>query len=222
VRRLAFLAVCLAVSVAAAEKPCITFKAPPAAEGDRPVAVAIIVGAQGSDYGFQVDFNRPPWGDECGTRCANATIFLDTDNNKATGLKLKDPKAVETGADLAVTIQGMRTYTEGAAHPGLKVKVTQYTEESTSVDTGKALEELDAQQDGERVNATGTTVYLLVDANTGDLPSGQKVRVIYHPPDARPLVGMAKGLSAPGANRVEIFKDGRLTNPKKKKSQWDY
>ena len=116
----------------------------------------------------------------------------------------------------------MRTYTEGAAHPGLKVKVTQYTEESTSVDTGKALEELDAAQDGERVNATGTTVYLLVDANTGDLPSGQKVRVIYHPPDARPLVGMAKGLSAPGANRVEIFKDGRLTNPKKKKSQWDY
>ncbi len=28
---------------------------------------------------------------------------------------------------------------------------------------------------------------------------------------------MAKGLNAPGANRVEIFKEGKLSNPMKKK-----
>ena len=77
----------LANAAFAAEKPCITYKAPPPSEDDRPVATAITVGPQGSDYAFKVDFNRAPWGDECGTRCANTTIFLDTDNDKNTGLK---------------------------------------------------------------------------------------------------------------------------------------
>src|SRR6476646_9236393 len=104
--RCSLLVVCLfGFGAAASEKPCINYKAPPSTEDDRPVATSITVGPQGSDYAFKVDFNKEPWGEACKNRCANATIFLDTDNDKRTGLKLpaqQDGKdAPETGADLA-------------------------------------------------------------------------------------------------------------------------
>src|SRR5438105_13145660 len=120
-------------AAAAGEKPCIVYKAPPPAEDDddRPVATAITVGPQGSDYAFKVDFNKEPWGEICKTRCANATIFIDTDNNKTTGLKLTK-EAPETGADLAVTIQGSREYQDSSAISTLKIKVKQYNEDATS------------------------------------------------------------------------------------------
>jgi hypothetical protein len=229
--RRALLFVLLASFTAAAgEKPCITYKAPASTdEDDRPVATAITVGPQGSDYAFKIDFNKEPWGESCKTRCANATVFLDTDNNKSTGLKLpqKDDgkDAPETGADLAVTIQGLREYKAESSLSTLKIKVKQYSEEATSADQGTDLVEMDVKRDTERLNAVEKTVYLLVDANVGSLPSNPKIRVIYHPPDAKPLIGYAKGLNAPGAGRVEIFKDGKLTNPPpkpKKKKPDDY
>jgi hypothetical protein len=86
--RCALLLSTFSLAAAAMEKPCITYKAPAGEEDDRPVATAITVGPQGSDYAFKVDFNKEPWGEACKTRCANATIFLDTDNDKRTGLKL--------------------------------------------------------------------------------------------------------------------------------------
>src|SRR5688572_27911231 len=110
VRAPLFCLLLLASAARAAEKPCISYKAPPPAEDERPVATSITVGPQGSDYAFKVDFNSAPWGDECGTRCANTTIFLDTDNDKNTGLKLRDLKSPITGADLSITIQGVREY----------------------------------------------------------------------------------------------------------------
>lgn len=206
------------------EKPCITYKAPPSTEDDRPVATSITVGPQGSDYAFKVDFNKEPWGEGCKTRCANATIFLDTDNDKRTGLKLPaagGKEAPETGADLAVTIQGLREYKSESSLSTLKIKVKQYSEDATSADQGTDLVEMDGRVDTERLNPVEKTVYLLVDANIGTLPSNPKIRVIYHPPETKPIVGYAKGLNAPGANRVEIFKDGKLTNPAKKKKK-DY
>ncbi|MCC6335420.1 MAG: hypothetical protein IT380_15695 [Myxococcales bacterium] len=212
----------LAAPALAGEKPTIVYKNPPAGDEERPVMTEIVVGPQGSDYAFKLEFNKAPWGEECGTRCANATLFLDTDNNKSTGLKLSDPKAPETGADIALTIQGTKDLHGGVRLPTLKVKVVQYAEDATTVEQGMSLAELDPKVDTERVLAEGTSVYLLLDANIGNLPSGQKLRVVYHPPDSKPLVGMAKGLSAPGANRVEIFKDGKLSNPvKKKKSAYE-
>ncbi len=217
----ALLTLC-AAAAGAAEKPCITYK-PPASDDadDRPVPTSITVGPQGSDYALKVEFNKAPWGDECGNRCANTTIFLDTDNNRTTGLKLSDQRNPETGADLAITIQGGRDYHDQAAVSSLKVKVKQFTEDATTIEQGTQLVELDAKSDEERVNVNGTSVYLLIDANIGSLPSGPKIRVVYHPPEAKPLSGFAKGLNAPGANRVEIFKQGKLTNPtpksKKKK-----
>ncbi|MEW5739774.1 MAG: hypothetical protein AB1938_12660 [Myxococcota bacterium] len=212
----------LAAPALAGEKPTIVYKNPPAGDEERPVMTEIVVGPQGSDYALKIEFNKAPWGEECGTRCANATLFLDTDNNKATGLKLSDAKAPETGADLALTIQGTKELQGGVRLPTLKVKVVQYAEDATSAEQGMSLAELDPRVDTERVLAEGTSVYLLIDANIGNLPAGQKLRVVYHPPDSKPLVGMAKGLSAPGANRIELFKDGKLSNPvKKKKSAYE-
>lgn len=215
------LLVVLAASTAAgAEKPVIVYKAPPSTEEDRPVATAITLGPEGSDYAVRVDFDKEPWGEGCRTRCAIATLFLDTDNNKSTGLKLSDPKAPESGADLSITIQGLRELREGAVAAQLLVKVKQFAEDATSIDQGNVLAELDPTRDAERVRAVGTAVYLLIDTNIGTLPVGQKVRVVYHPPDSKPLVGVAKGIGAKGANRVEIFKDGKLTNPVKKKREY--
>jgi hypothetical protein len=214
--RLSIVALLFA-SVAFAEKPLIAYKAPPSGEDDRPVITEIVFGPQGSDYAFKIEFNKDPWGDGCKTRCANATIFIDTDNNKGTGLKLADPKAMETGADLAITFQGVRLVKETQTVATLKVKVLQYAEDATSVDQGTTLTELDPRSDGERVIAEGTSVYLLIDANSGNIPAGDKARVIYHPPDSKPLVGVGKGMSSPGASRIEMFKDGKLTNPPRKK-----
>ena len=216
--------ICTLISASAlgGEKPTIVYKNPPPGDDERPVMVEIVVGPQGSDYALKLEFNRAPWGDACGTHCANATLFLDTDDNKATGLKLADAKAPETGADLALTVQGTKALRAGVREPILKVKVVQYAEDATTVEQGMSLAELDPKTDSERVLAEGTSVYLLIDANIGTLPAGKRVRVVYHPPDSKPLVGTAKGLTAVGANRVELFKDGKLSNPvKKKKSTYE-
>ena len=183
---------------------------------------SIVVSPQGTDYAFKLEFNKVPWGDECKTRCANATLFLDTDNNKTTGLKLTDPKAPETGTDIAITVQGAKALKEGVPTAVLRVKVMQYSEDATSVEEGKTLAELDPVADSERVLASDTSVYLLIDANMGEQPAGKQLRVVYHPPESKPLVGMAKGLASPAAGRVELFKDGKLTNPPPKKKKSDY
>lgn len=203
-----------------AEKPAITYKPPPPGEDDRPLITEIVMGPQGTDYAFKIEFNKEPWGDRCNTRCANATIFLDADNNKATGLKLKDPQALETGADLALTIQGLKEYRESSSRAALKVKVRQYAEGATEVDQGREVGELTPTADPERVLCQNNSVYLLLDANIGDLPSASKARLVYHPPESKALVGVVAGLISGAGRRVEIFKDGKLTNPvvtKKKK-----
>lgn len=185
---------------------------------------SIVVSPQGTDYAFKLEFNKPPFGEGCRTRCANATLFLDTDNNKTTGLKLTDPKAPETGADLAVVVQGARAIKEDGSSAVLRVKVMQYAEDATSVEEGITLAELDPVGDSERVLASDTSVYLLIDANIGNQPAGKQLRLVYHPPDSKPLVGMAKGLASPAAGRVELFKDGKLSNPvvkPKKKSDYE-
>jgi hypothetical protein len=220
--RALLVASCLVASVAAAEKPTIVFKAPPATDEERPLITSVVVSPQGTDYAFKIEFNKAPWGDDCKTRCANATLFLDTDNNKTTGLKLADAKAAETGADLAITIQGAKALKEGVTTSILRVKVAQYAEDATSVEDGHTLAELDPINDAERVLASETSVYLLVDANMGNQPAGKQLRLIYHPPDSKPLVGTAKGLASPQSGRVELFKDGKLSNPVVKKKRSDY
>lgn len=216
------LACSVIATLALAEKPTISYKAPPSGDDDRPVMTSIVVSPQGTDYAFKLEFNKPPWGEDCKTRCANATLFLDTDNNKTTGLKLADPKAAETGTDIAVTIQGAKALKDGVSTSVLRVKVMQYSEDATSVEEGRTLIELDPINDSERVLASDTSVYLLIDANMGEQPAGKQLRVVYHPPESKPLIGTAKGLASPSTGRVELFKDGKLTNPPVKKKKSDY
>jgi hypothetical protein len=207
------LASSLVAGLAFAEKPTITYSAPPSTDDDRPVLTTIVVGPQATDYALKLEFNKAPWGDECKSRCANATVFLDTDNSKTTGLKLSDPKAAESGADIAITIQGVKKITDNATKNVLRVRVLQYAEDATSVEEGQLLAELDPVDDSERLLASDVSVYLLIDANLGTMPSGKQLRVVYHPPDSKPLVGTAKGMSSAAAGRVELFKDGKLANP---------
>lgn len=214
--RTVLLAALLCASGArAAEKPLLRYQPPAGGPEDRPVIVEVVYAPQGTDYAFKLEFNKEPWGDACRTRCANATLFLDTDHDKTSGLQLPDTAAAERGADLAIVVQGVREYQETGARSRLKVKVIRYGEDATTVESGTTLTELDPVMDAERVLAEGTSVYLLIDASSGDLPSGTKARLIYHPPDSPPLVGVGKGLAVKGG-RVELFKNGKLTNPPKK------
>ena len=215
-RLVAIVALLTTWGALAAEKPIITYKAPPSNDDDRPVITQVVFAPQGSDYAFRVEFDKPPWGESCHTRCANATLFLDTDNNRSTGLKLADAKAQETGADLAISIQGVREFAEASARATLKVKITQYSEDATAVDQGSTLAEL-STTDGERVLSEGNSLYLLVDASIGNIPSGAKARVVYHPPDSKPISGVGKGMAGPSSSHVEIFKQGKLVNPVKRR-----
>src|SRR5262249_53333227 len=100
-------------------------------------------------------------------------------------------------------------------------KVKQDNEDATSADQGTDPIEMDGRQDAERLNPVNKTVYLLVDAKIGNLPSNPKIRVIYQLPRAEPSVGYANGINARRAKRAQIYKDGKLTNPLKKKRK-DY
>ena len=208
----------------AGEKPTLTFKPITDTEDDRPVITSVLAQPQGTDYALRVDFNKTPWGDACKSRCANATLFLDTDNSKATGLKLEDAKAAETGADLSIIIQGSRSLREGSTQPTLKVKVMQYAEDARRVEEGITLAELDPVTDEERVLSDGNSVLLLIDANLGNQPAGKQLRVIYHPPDSPALVGLTRGIATRSTAKVDIFKKNGLTTPrgaKKKKSDYE-
>lgn len=180
------------------------------------MATEVTVAPQASDLAFKVVFNKTPWGEECKNRCANITLFVDTDNSTSTGLQLG--KSAETGADLAVNIQGARDYKDKRADVMLKVKVRSFGADSTSVDQGELITELNSRQDPERVESDGETVYVLVDGTSATLPTGKVMRVVYHPPGERPVTGTATGMLAGGNSKVEVFKKGQKERaaPRKK------
>jgi hypothetical protein len=210
------LVAALAPFSAFADKPTIKYK-PPAShdEDDRPVATLITAGVQGSDYALRIEFDRAPWGEECKNRCANTTLFLDTDDSPTTGLQL-GKGAPETGADLVVNVQGTRDYRDDSAAVVLKVKVKQLPDGATSADSGEALADLDNRRDADRLTSEANTVYALIDGTSTSLPSGKTVRVIYHPPGSKALVGRAKGMLSGGSAKVEIFRKGKAEHHKKK------
>lgn len=196
-------------ALAAKERPTFRYTAPP--DGERPVVVEATVGPQGSDFAMRLRFDKVPWGDECKNRCANATLLIDTDNSKQTGLRLPQ-SAPGNGADIAIVIQGVRDYPkqEGAGSVSwLRVKVRSLGNGASSVDDGELLAELNHRQDPERLHVDGETVYLLVDATNATLPSARKARVVYQPPGGKPLQATIPGMIGSGAGKgVRIFKDG--------------
>lgn len=186
---------------------------PPPDPDERPLPVEIFAAPQGSDYALRLEFDKLPWGDQCGRRCADTTIFIDTDNNKRTGLDL-GPKSKETGADLAITVIGERQYREHSADTFLKVRVRRLVN-VTSVGQGDTLAELDHRHDPERVQSDGTRVYVLVDGTDTTIPTSQKMRLIYHPPGQSALEATAPGMLATGrARNVQIFRKGVEEKPK--------
>jgi hypothetical protein len=197
----------LAASTAAAA-PKATFRYTPPTDEERPVIVEATIGPQGSDFAMRLRFDKEPWGDQCKSRCANATIFLDTDGNTTTGLQL-GKKIPETGADLAVIVQGARDYRGTSSDAFLRVKVRQFTSASKNVDDTEALADLNHRQDSERVQLEENTVYLLIDATAPTLPSARKVRVIYHPSGGKAIEATVAGmLSGGSSSNVRIFRGG--------------
>lgn len=200
---------------AAFAKPTLTWN-PPADEGERPMATEVTVAPQASDFAFKVVFNKAPWGEECKNRCANVTLFVDTDNSKTTGLQFGE-KAAETGADMAINIQGARDYKDNRADVMLKVKVRTFGSDATSVEQGELVTELNSRQDPERVESDGETVYVLVDGTSATLPSGKQMRVVYHPPGQSAVSGLTSGMLAGGNSKVEVFKKGQKDRSASKK-----
>lgn len=205
-RSLLSLACTLLASTSAAAPPRSTFSyKAPKDEEQRPLIVDATIGPQGSDFAMRLRFDKVPWGDVCKNRCANITLFLDTDNNTSTGLQLG--KQPETGADMAIVIQGVREYRGASSTALLRIKVRQLTGEDKSVDDGEALADLTNHQDPERVQLDENTVYLLIDATGPTLPSARKVRVIYHPPADKPLQATIAGMLSGGSSSgVRIFR----------------
>ncbi|QSQ16729.1 MULTISPECIES: hypothetical protein [Myxococcus] len=195
-------------SVVAKERSTFRYTAPP--DGERPVIVDAVIGPQGSDFALRLRFDKAPWGEECKNRCANATLLIDADNSKQTGLRLAQG-AAGNGADLAIIIQGVREYaTEGGgAQNWLRVKVRLLGSEASTVDDGELLAELNHRHDTDRIQSEDKTVYLLIDTTNAAIPSGRKARVVYQPPGGKPIQATVTGLiGGGGTHGVRIFKDG--------------
>lgn len=182
--------VCTLLATNALAKDSATFRYTPPPDEPRPVVVEASVAPKGSDFALRLRFNEVPWGEECKTRCANATLLLDTDANASTGLKLSKGSP-ENGADLAVIIQGAREYKEKGADTFLRVKVRQLSADAHTIDEGDMLVEMDHRNDADRVQVDGKTIFVLVDAS--NLPSAHKARVIYHPAGGKAVQASIKG-----------------------------
>lgn len=175
------------------DKPAIRYQ--PRSDEDRPMPVTVRVSPQEGRLALKVTFDRPPWGEDCKQRCANATLFLDLDDNKATGLQMGN--IAETGADLSVNIQGTREYMEVSAQQKLRVKVRQFQTSATSVEDGVAFIDLDQRRDQDHLKAEGNTVSVLIEIAQVDVPAGKKLRVVFHPAGGSAVQGTAPGMLAP-------------------------
>lgn len=205
-RPLLLLACTLLAVPSLAAPPKVTFRSDAPPDGERPVILDATIGPQGSDFAMRLRFDKVPWGEECKNRCANATLFLDTDGNASTGLQL-GKKVPETGADLAVIIQGARDYKGSSSEAYLRVKVRQFTTASKNVDDTEALADLTHRLDPERVQLDDSTVFLLIDATAPTLPSARKVRVVYHPTGGKAVEASIPGmLSGGSSSNVRIFR----------------
>jgi hypothetical protein len=196
----------LVPSALAAERPAFRYK-PPASQ-ERPVVVEATVGPQRGNIALKLRFNKQPWGLDCGNRCASATVLIDTDDNPSTGVRLPG-KAAETGADLALLIQGAREYGGEDSESFVRVKVRMLSNTSRNVDQGELLAELDHRRDSHHLYVDRNTVFLLIDATNSTLPLGRRMRVIYHPPGSRALVATLPGPLGGSSSGEDIFRPDR-------------
>jgi hypothetical protein len=198
VNRALVLLVLVVASLAHASKPSTVLHHKPTLEGpeERPVATEVAVTARDGGFQLVLTFDKPPFGESCKVRCANTTVYLDTDDVRRTGLQVGD-KAAATGADLAVTVQGAREWGEQSAHDLLRVRVRRLSSQAKSLEDGEAIADLQLSQDGDRVQLKDRTLTVRVDASTTDVPAGKKARVVYQPPGTRALTTTIPGLLTP-------------------------
>ncbi len=204
---------------AAAQEGTIRHKPPPGEPEERPSLLMVSVRPQGSNFAFKLEFDRPPWGEECKNRCANVVLLLDTDSDPTTGLQMGqgNPK---TGADLAVQIQGMRDYLGESATVYLKAKVRYLDTNAARIEDGDVIAEMDHRKDLDRLVSDGKEVFALVDATNGLLPTGAKCRLVYHPPAEKPLVAKCAGLAAAkGGTGLKVIKGTGKKGPVRSKAK---
>ena len=179
---------------------------------DRPVATEITVSGQGSEYALRIVFNKAPFA-TCGNRCANVTVLLDTDANRRTGMQLGG--VAETGADLAVTLQGTSDR-EGT----LRAKVRHLPDSARSLEEGEVFAELELQEDPDKLQIDDRTVLMLGDAGNAGVPGGARARVSYHPPGSKALtaeIKVGKTRTAGGrSGPIEVLKAGEKEKGKRR------
>ncbi len=207
------LALLLCAAPAAAKRPGAVLRHQPApgSADERPVATRVAVRSGPSGFTLELTFDAAPFGDTCRSRCANTTVYLDTDNSKATGLQVGD-KGAATGADLAITVQGVRDWGEAGSKDSLRVRIRHLGGQPKSLEEGDVVAELDHARDAEVISIKDNTVTVKVDPNAVDLPAGRTVRAIYQPPGSKALTGTLPGLLVPargGSRNVDIVRGGQ-------------
>ncbi len=215
--RLAGLGAFVTCTAYAGNAPVLTLAAPPPADADRPVVTQLFVDRKDNDLVFQLDFDREPTGESCKSRCANATLFLDTDKNAKTGVKLEDARAPENGADVSITFQASRDYIENNLVPSLSVLIKSFRGKASAAHLGEKVFSWDSRHDPERVRVQDKSVVLLVDVSSLPVAIAPRMRVVYHPPGSAAVVGDAEGVTLTrGGGKVEVLKKGKRDEPKKK------
>lgn len=177
-------------------------------DDERPVVKTASLRPSGSNYALRLEFDRAPWGPSCKNRCANATFYIDTDDDKTTGLQAGEDKP-QTGADLSVTVQGVQEFGEVSGGSRLRAKIRLLDAAARRLEDGDLVAELDHRTDRDRLEAEGTEVNVLIDASMGTLPSGKRCRFVYVPSGAKPVFAKCKGLGDQGGSNVRIEKRPR-------------
>ena len=187
----------LAGATGALAKPVegLHYQLPPSSGGERPYLTAVTGQPESTGYALALTFNKPPLNKDCGSDCTNATLFLDTDNNTSTGLKLS-PSAVETGADVAVNFQDI----DGR----LKIRVRLLSGATQESPEGETLE-ADVQRDESHLQVSGTHVSVSIEMSDPRIPKGPRLRIAYHPPAGPPAQALLPGLIAKGNRRIHFI-----------------
>lgn len=203
----------------AAAPAVIDYKAPPDLDQERPEPTRVEVSTVGGDYAIHLTFPRPPWGEQCKNRCATVTLFLDTDDSPTTGLQMGKDRA-ETGADLAVTIQGAREYKEKSAEVFLRARVRTLDDAARSLEAGNVVAELDHRRDRDRLQSDGNEVHLLIDTADLNLPLAKTMRVVFHPPADKALEAKTRGLlGLSGGGAPQIMAGVSTKGPRRRTSR---
>ena len=110
-----------------------------------------------------------------------------------------------------VTHRNIQARSIGDLH---RARCRELASDATRIEEGRVLSELDLVRDSDRVRVEGKVVFLRVDATSGTLPSGKRMRVVYHPFGAHPVTAQTRGFLAQGGGaKVEVFKAGKSIKP---------